>query len=88
MQKNAEEKTTGDWKDIADQIRSIRRIDLRIHQLQKQRYLGITALYNKVMQKVYPNYDEFSQNQKIKFKSFKSSKGKDGRENSESRGIE
>lgn len=68
-----------EWKEIADQIRSIRRIDLRIHQLQKQRYLGITALYNKVMRKVYPNYDEFSQQQKNKVKNFKSSGSKNGK---------
>ena len=70
MLKSAEERKTENsfWMDVANQIRSIRRIDLRIHQLQKQRYLGITSLYNKIMRKIYPNYDEYSQLQKIKFK--------------------
>jgi len=75
--KNGKEKMTNkELNEIAEQIRSIRRIDLRIHQLQKQRYLGITALYNKVMRFIYPNYDEYSNKQKIKFKEQKNGKQK------------
>jgi len=43
-------------------LRNCRKIEHRIHQLQKQLYLGHTTAYNIIMEILHPNYKEHSEN--------------------------
>lgn len=53
-------------QEVAKRIRNIRKIEYHIYQLQKQLHLGLTRLYNLMMKRLFPNYDEHSREQRQK----------------------
>ncbi len=61
-------------QEVAKRVRNIRKIEYHVYQLQKQMHLGQTSLYNYVMKRLYPNYDEHSQSQRQKGSPFANNK--------------
>jgi len=47
-------------EQAAKMLRNCRKIEHRMHQLQKQLYLGHSAAYNLLMRIIHPNYEEHS----------------------------
>lgn len=52
--------------EVAKRIRNNRKIEYHIYQLQKQLHLGESSLYNLIMKRLFPNYDEHSEAQRQK----------------------
>ena len=55
---NGSDKDLSKVEQAAKVLRNCRKIEHRIHQLQKQLYLGNTTAYNLLMEHIYPNYKE------------------------------
>lgn len=44
--------------EYARRLRNCKKIEYKIYQFQKQLYLGHSSMYNFIMNRLYPNYDE------------------------------